>query len=359
MKTAAGSKKSRVTLKLVAQRAGVHPSTVSRALNAATRSMVMPAVAEKVLNVARDLGYRPDPVAASLRTGRSKLAAILVPDISNSVFAPILVGASERLATEGYTVIVADVGSDHERQLDLAAGLLARRVDGFILATVSKDDPLVAFCIEQNLPAVLVNRAEAQARLFSVVADDELSIQLSVDHLVALGHRTISHVAGPAQHSTGYLRRRGFTRAIAKHGLTKNASYQVARSYSRQEGAQAARKLLDANPQTTAIVAANDLLALGLYDVLRERNIACPEGISVIGHNDIQLVDMVDPPLTTIHIDYHEMGRQAADLLREVIEFPNRATHSVVLQPRLVVRRSTAAPRKDAGRKARPKSSQV
>jgi LacI family transcriptional regulator len=339
-------KKRRVTLKLVADRAGVHMSTASRALNPATRSMVLPSVAQKVHDAAKELGYRPDPVAASLRTGRSKLAAILVPDISNSVFAPILSGASERLAIEGYTVIVADVGSDNDKQLNIASGLLARRVDGFILATVSKDDPLVAFCLEQNIPAVLVNRAEAQSRLSSVVSDDELSMQIAVDHLVGLNHKAIGHIAGPTQHSTGYLRRRGFIRAMAKHALKDNAPCQVAKNYSRLEGAHAARKLLDTYPQMTAIVAANDLLALGVYDVLRERRIDCPADISVVGHNDMQLVDMIEPPLTTIHIDHREMGQQSAELLRQLIEDPAKAKHNVILQPTLIVRSSTAAPRK-------------
>ena len=339
-------KKPRVTLKLVADRAGVHASTASRALNPATRSMVLPSVAQKVLDAAEELRYRPDPVAASLRTGRSKLAAILVPDISNSVFAPILSGASERLATEGYTVIVADVGSDKDKQLNIASGLMARRVDGFILATVSKDDPLVAFCLEQNIPAVLVNRAEAQSRLSSVVSDDELGMQMAVDHLAGLGHKVIGHIAGPTQHSTGYLRRRGFVRAMAKHDLSETSPCQIAKSYSRHEGAQAARKLLDAHPAVTAIVAANDLLALGVYDVFRERGINCPVDISVVGHNDMQLVDMIAPPLTTIRVDHHEMGQQSAELLRQLIENPDKAKHNVTLQPTLIVRSSTCAPRK-------------
>src|SRR6516164_195961 len=168
-----------VTLKEVAERAGVHASTVSRALNPATRSMVVEAVVERVMKAAADLGYRPDPVAASLRTGRSKLIGILLPDIANPVFAPILSGASERLSSQGYSVIVADVGNDETRQLDLAAGLVARRVDGLILATVSRDDPLVGYCIAQGIPAVLVNRAETRARLSAVISDDALGMQLA------------------------------------------------------------------------------------------------------------------------------------------------------------------------------------
>ena len=126
-----------VTLKQVAELAGVHASTVSRALNPSTRSMVMPAVVERVVKAANNLGYRPDPVAASLRTGRSALVGILVPDIANTVFAPILSGASERLSAQGYSVILADVGNDESKQIDLVTGLMARRVDGLILASAA------------------------------------------------------------------------------------------------------------------------------------------------------------------------------------------------------------------------------
>jgi len=348
-------KKSRITLKDVADKAGVHVSTASRALNPQTRAMVIPSVAQKVLQVAQELGYRPDPVAASLRTGRSKLVAVLVPDISNSVFAPILSGASEHLATEGYTVIVADVGSNKDKQLEIAGGLLARRVDGFILATVSKADPLVEFCLEQQIPAVLVNRSEEKSRLSSIVSDDELSMQIAVDHLIHLGHRAIGHISGPPQHSTGYRRRRGFVRAMDRHGLTEHAYSQLAKSYSRREGAAAAHKLLETSPGITAFVAANDLLAIGVYDALLERGLRCPEDISVIGHNDMQLVDMIAPPLTTIRVDHKRMGQTAADLLRQAIERPDNAKFSVTLEPTLIVRSSTSAPPIEAGtQKARP-----
>ena len=335
-------KRRQITLKQVAEQAGVHVSTASRALNADTRSMVVSAVAERVIATANQLGYRADPVAASLRTGRSKLVGILAPDISNTVFGSILSGASERLAATGYTVIVADVGNDTDRQLELAARLFARRVDGLILATARQHDPVVDFCLQRHCPAILVNRAEVQARLSTVVSDDEHGMQLAVDHLVSLGHRKIGHIAGPAEHSTGYRRRRGFARAMAKHELTKRASYQVTKAYSREEGAAAARRLFDTMPSVSAIVAANDLLALGVYDTMHERGLKCPRDVSVVGHNDMPLVDMVEPPLTTVRIGHREMGRQAAELLRQAIESVDPLTQSIVLRPVLIVRQSTA-----------------
>jgi LacI family transcriptional regulator len=339
-------------MKQVAELAGVHASTVSRALSPATRSMVVPSAVEKVVKAAKKLGYRLDPVAASLRTGRSKLVGILVPDIATSVFTPILTGATERLSAQGYSVLVAYVGSDVEHQLDIARGLIARRVDGLIAATASRQDPLVSFCIEEHLPLVLVNRAEKDSRISAVVSDDIHGIQLAVDHLVELGHRHIGHVAGPAEHSTGFLRRQGFNQALSLHGLDpKKAPCEVAGNYTREEGAAATRRLLDSRPDTTAIVAANDLLAIGTYDALRERQINCPRDISVVGHNDMPLIDMVHPALTTIRIRHKEMGGQAADLLQQAMEGGDILTRNIVLPPKLVVRASTAAPLPAAAKK--------
>ena len=341
-----------ITMKQVAELAGVHVSTVSRALNPETRSMVVPESVARVIKAANELGYRLDPVAASLRTGRSKLIGVLVPDIATSVFTPILTGATERLSEHGYSVIVAYVGSDSNKQFDLAHGLIARRVDGLILATASRDDPLVSFCIEKGVPCVLVNRAEKDTRLPGVVSDELLGAQLAVDHLVELGHSKIGHLGGPREHSTGFLRHRGFLHALSAHGLdSSRAPCEFADTYTREEGAAVARRLLSARPDITAIVAANDLLALGAYDVLREEGLNCPRDISIVGHNDMPLVDMVEPPLTTIRISHKEMGRQAADLLEQAIETSDSPARNVVLPPKLVVRGSTAAPRKGAVKK--------
>lgn len=335
-----------VTLKQVAQEAGVHASTVSRALNPATRSMVVPEVVERVMASAAMLGYRPNLLAAGLRTGRSHLIGALVPDIANTVFSPILSGASDRLASDGYSIVVADVGTNPARHLELANQLVARRIDGFILATVSRDDPVVDFCLEHNLPAVLVNRAEERRRISAVVSDDALGMQLAVDHLVALGHVRIGHLAGPESVSTGFLRRRGFYDALSIHGLpAEDYPYRSAEAYSREEGARAARQLLDAAPEITAIVAANDLLALGAYDTAAERGLSIPGDLSIVGHNDMPLVDMVAPPLTTVRISHREIGREAADLLLQQLTGGGSSTRNIVLAPALIVRGSTAPPR--------------
>lgn len=326
-------------LKQIADELGVHPSTVSRALDPQKRHLVGEDVVTRVETLARARGYTPNRVAASLRTGRSRLIGVLLPDIANPVFAPILGGIAEALSAESYSPIVADAGQDASLQIAFVDSLLNQHVDGLILATVFRDDEVVGYCLDRNVPVVLVNRAEFRDRVSSVVSDDGQGMQLAVDHLVSIGHRKIGHVSGPPRVSTGALRRDGFVRAMQRHGLPVHL--QEASHYTREAGAEPAIALLKNNPGMTAIVAANDLLALGTLDAIRGLGLGCPDDISVVGHNDMPLVDMISPPLTTVRIGHREMGRGAARLLLREIETRSVASEHIILRPELIVRKST------------------
>jgi LacI family transcriptional regulator len=331
-----------VTLKQVAADAGVHSSTVSRALNPLTRHMVANEVIQTVLTSAKRLGYRQNSVAASLRTGTSRLVGVVLPDFSNPVFGPILGGITEGLYRQGYATIVADAGHEGVDIDELIERLIGRQVDGLILATASRQDDVVESCIARGIPVVLVNRAEEEGKASAVVSDDEKGMALAVDHLVQSGHRHIGHIAGLPNLSTGYRRRRGYEIAMRAHGLPVGP-IEVASAYSRAAGQVAAARLLD-RQRVSAVVAANDLLAVGVYEEIALRGLSCPADISIVGHNDMPLVDMLAPPLTTVRISHREMGREAAQLLlRNIRESPDVAACNVVLTPTLVVRGSTAA----------------
>jgi LacI family transcriptional regulator len=327
------------TIKQIADATGVHPSTVSRALDPKKRHLVAEDVGKRIAAQAAALGYQPNRLAANLRLGRSDLIGVLLPDIANPVFAPILGGITEVLSSEGYAPIVADAGNSPSQQISFVETLLSQRVDGLILATVSRDDELVGFCIERGLPVILVNRSESRDRVSSVVSDDDMGMRLAVDHLAHLGHRRIAHIAGPLSTSTGALRRDGFERAMGHHGL--RGIVHEAAGYTREAGAQAAVHLLAATRDITAIVAANDLLALGVLDVLKQRGRRCPQDISLVGHNDMPLMDVVSPPLTTVRIEHREMGRIAAKMLAQKIKSGSAEIRHVVLRPELVVRHSS------------------
>ncbi|MBP0619065.1 LacI family DNA-binding transcriptional regulator [Cupriavidus consociatus] len=343
------SERKRLTLKDLAAEIDVHYSTVSRVMNPATRHLVAQDVAARILEVAEARGFRPNRIAAGLRTQRSGLVGVVLPDIANPVFPPILAGIESVLAQQGYVPIVVNAGTDKSRQRFIIDQMIGRQVEGLVLATAEREDAVLDYCIRQHIPVVTVNRGEETGRVSCVVSDNLLAMRLTVDHLAGLGHRHIGHIAGPAALSTGFLRREGFVQAVRRHRLRRDAWHVIeAASYSREAGKQACAQLLEAFPAVTAIAAGNDLVAMGCYDLLRERGLDCPADISVVGHNDMPFADALTPPLTTVRIAVHEMGEEAARLLLRQIDKPGSDAVTVQLTPQLIVRGSTAAPRGDA-----------
>ena len=342
----ASSKIRPVTIKQVAAATGVHFSTVSRALNPTTRSRVKPQIATRILETARRLGYRTNTLASSLRTRRSLVIGVVVPDIASLLFPPILEGIESTLLKEGYMTIVANTANDAARHRRILSGMIERQVDGLILATATLHDPILNEWLEGYAPIVLINRTDETGRAPAVINDDIRGIGLAVRHLAALGHTRIANIAGPRWLSTGAMRLRGFQLAISELSLS-DAKHPVvhAEAFTREAGRIACLKLLDNNSDITAIVAANDLLALGCYDAFIERNISCPANISITGYNDAQFVDMVSPPLTTVRIKQREMGIEAARLLLARMAGQDSVA-DILLRPELVQRRSTDIPPK-------------
>ena len=314
----------------------MHPSTASRVLNPATRLLVREVVALRVEAAANRLGYRPNAVAASLRKGQSMMIGVVLPDITNPVFPLILSGIEAGLETEGYVAIVVNAGDDPSRQALIVDQLAARRVDGLILATAALQDMVLG---QIDLPFVLVNRADQSGSASSVVTDDILATSLAVTHLVELGHRRIAYLGGPLGLSTGRNRAAGFEAAMRSAGI-EAVAIERAGKYGRLSGKIACARLLQAGP--TAVVAANDLLALGCLDAFAAAGMRCPDDISLTGHNDMPLVDMIQPPLTTIRLPHWEMGHEAARLLLRSLQQPFAAPRGIVLKPQLIVRGSTA-----------------
>jgi len=342
------------TLSDVAKAAGVHSSTVSRVMNPSTRGMVSDDVAKRILAEASRLGYRPNRAASTLRTRRSHVVGVVLPDITNAVFPPILMGIEECLRKEGYLAIVANVGSDADQQRFVINRLLGQQVDGLVFATARRQDPLIRECLNRGVPVVTVNRSEESGLVSSIVNDEHYGMRLAVAHLAGLGHRDIAHLAGPDSLSTGHQRRLGFMDAIDALNLDPaRCSVVETPGYSREAGRAALLELLQTAPATTAVVAGNDLVALGCYDALKAKGWRCPKDLSIIGHNDMPLMDLVDPPMTTIRIRHHEMGFESARLILQAINSGVDSVVDIRLKPELIVRSSTALPRSARGRRPR------
>ncbi len=334
-----------VTLRDVAARAGVHPATASRALNPETRILVSEDTARRVLDAAAELGYHPNPVARSLRTRRSHTVGVLIPDLNNPLFPPIVRGLEDRLAAAGYVALIGNTDSDDERERMVFEQMRARHVDGLVLATARLHHPLLAEAARAEMPVVLINRLAQDYSFPSVSVDNERGVRMAVAHLSALGHRRIAHIAGPQEMSTGLSRYRGFVSAMESARLPIDDDLIVfAKAFTVEEGLRCSRLLLERGTGCTAIAAGNDMLAVGCYAALDDAGLSCPDDISVVGFNDMPFIDRLRPPLTTIRFPHYQVGTEAAQLLLERIAEHAGPVKILYLAPELIIRGSTARP---------------
>lgn len=343
MEREVGANGSTVTLRDVAAVAGVHTGTASRALNPATRPLVNQETAQRVLAAAERLGYRPNPIARGLKTNRSLTVGVVIPDLRNPLFPPIARGIDDGLEPSGYTTLLANTDHDPARERASFDALRARQVDGFITATARLDDPFLDALAASGVPIVLVNRRTDGDTLPYAVADDHGGARAAVEHLVELGHRRIAHVTGSLTLSSGRARYEGFLDALRDAGIEHDPDLvQVGLAFTEAEGERLCSALLDDGRRFTAVVAGNDLIALGCLDALRARGLSCPRDVSIVGYNDMDFSDRFDPPLTTVHVPHYELGVEAAGLLLDLLGATSAPRGSVVLPADLVVRGSTA-----------------
>ena len=336
---------ARVTLKDVADAAGVHTSTASRALNPQTRGVVNPETVERVLEVAERLGYRPHPLARGLRTNQTMAVGMVIPDVENPLFGPISAGVEHRLGTDGYSLLIVNTDPRDDASLGVIETLAERRPDGMIIASASRTDDHVRRLHEQGMPVVLVNRMSEDVAVPAVVGDDHAGIGLVLEHLVELGHRRIGHVAGPHFFSTGQGRRDSFLGWAKKLGVHE-APIEEAESFRMMPGYRVSRRLIEKNPDITAIVAANDLLAIGAYQAVREAGYEVGQGMSITGYNDVPFMQFMQPPMTAVRVPYRQMGVEAASLLLELMADDGvERSNCIRLTPTLSVRESTASAR--------------
>jgi LacI family transcriptional regulator len=330
-------------LKDVAEAAGVHISTASRALNERTSALLNPATLERVRETADGLGYRVNGMARALKTRRSMSIGMVVPDITNPFFPPVVRGAEDVLDRLGYSLLLSSSDNDLGKARRQTAAMLEGQADGLLLAMARRDDPLVAELRAGGTPLVLVNRTIDRGGVSAVIPDDFHGATEAVEHLYALGHRRLAFVGGPLSTSNGARRRASFDETVQRLGLPEVASLEAS-AFDEQAGYAAAQTLLAEHPRITGVVAGNDLIAVGIIVAAAERGRNCPRDISVVGFNDMLLAGRLQPPLTTIRIPQYDVGTRAAELLMALVAEPGRSPETVLISGELVVRGSTAPP---------------
>lgn len=347
-----------VTIMDVARTAGVSPATVSRVLNRSAHP-VSARGRRRVLDAARRLGYIPNLLARSLLTHRTAALGVLVPDVSNPYYAAVLRGIEDAVGSTGRTVILCNTDRSPEKQRLYLRALMERRVDGLIVAGGSFGRAEAG--LTGGLPVVMIGRHPA--RFPSVRIDNVEAAALATAHLIALGHRRILHLAGPSVSLTAADRVQGFRRALAaagippQHGLIAEVGFtparagaavlaafapapRTARGRAGTRGGRGAGRAGGGRP--TAVLAANDQVAIAAIRALHELGLRVPRDVSVVGFDDTPLASYLVPSLTTVAVPAYELGRTAVSLMAAALE--GRHAASVVLPCELRVRESTAQP---------------
>jgi LacI family transcriptional regulator len=328
---------SRVTIAEVASRAGVSPTTVShvlsgkRAVGARTRVTVLEAIDA--------LGYRPNHVARNLRTRRSQMIAIVVPDITNPFYGTLIRGLADAVDAAGYGTYVCNTDGQHERERRFFDDALDRGVDGIVLAAGETASEVQFGPADLATPLVCVGERLDHPKCDTVRSDDESGSRAAVAHLIARGHQRIAMIQGPLRSAVN--RTQGYRAALAAGGRKGSPKLLVRGDWTRAGGAEAMRTLMALPQRPDAVFCANDLMAIGAIDVAHELGLDVPGDVAVMGFDDVDAATIVHPPLSTVRNPPYEAGSAAGDLLMSRMSGRyDGAGRTVVLPCAVVVRES-------------------
>lgn len=331
---------NRATLHEVAKLAGVSLASTSRALHGSGAS---PAMVAKVQTAADELGYRPNAAGRTLRMKKTFQIEFAVADIGNPVYVELMSAIHAVLAPHGYRTVVSSMGDRAASAIDVLRSIDDGHVDGVIISPLRVDDEFVSLVQASEVPVVAIGRSLIEHGIDSVSTDSARGIGLAVAHLVEQGRTGIAFLNGPTDTTPGESRQRGFDAAVSVPGFgATSLGTEVADDFTVSEGVRAAHRLLDRlDGRVDAIVAANDLLAIGVLRAARERGLVVPDDLAVTGMDDTEIGRVVLPSLTSVSLGTAERGRIAAELMLARLSESPQAPQLSTVGPELMVREST------------------
>jgi LacI family transcriptional regulator len=335
---------SRMTIREIADLAGVSIATVSRVLNG--RDDVSDETRDLVRKVVQEHGYTVSRSARGLSAGRTGLIGVLVPLVYPVYFSAILSGTAEALYEQDMRLLLSPTDHEHDREVSLLERLVHGETDGALVVLPKESSAELERLLDEGYRFVVVDpRLPLDDRIPSVSAAHTSGADQAMRHLLGLGHRRIAAITGPRGWVATEDRRRGYHAALAAAGIMPDPSLEPHADFEISGGRDAARRLLDLPDPPTAIFAFNDNLAIGAIQAARARGLSVPGDLSVVGFDDVEHATIVTPMLTTVRQPLAEMGRTAVSLLMRLLERQAFETLHVELGTRLVVRESTASPR--------------
>jgi len=334
------------SIKEVARLAGVSITTVSRVIN--NKEPVKKETAEKVWEAVHLLNYQPNLLARSLRNQQSKLLGLLVPDIENPIFARLAKHLEEAASKKGYSLIFCNTNDDPEKERNYLEILVQRQVEGIVFSRVSDERLFFKTPQLSRIPYIVLDRTLEIEEAPTIKLDNYAAGVLAASHLLNLGHKKFACLAGPLKIKICRERFYGFLDTLEKSGIGLREEFIEEGDFKIEEGKKAMNRILNSSPleQPTAVFSMNDLMAIGAIQAIKGRGLSVPGDVSVIGLDNIPLCDVVSPPLTTIAQPFDEMAKEGISLLLKLIEGKKIRKTTIVLQPELVIRNSTAPLRK-------------
>jgi LacI family transcriptional regulator len=336
-----------MNIKAVARRANVSTATVSRTMNGS--ATVSPQTAERVRRAIEALNFYPDTNARALGSGRSSLYGLIISDITNPFF-PELVKSFEDIAVvHGQEVLVANTNYDPERMKVCVSRMLQRKVDGVAIMTSEMDDRLLEVFSRRHVPLVFLDTGTPSPGVSCVRIDYSAGIDAAMSHLISLGHQRIAFISGPMRLTSARIRYKAFMESSVRDHLDEDANLIREGNHRVDGGRVAMKSILESGARPTAVLASNDLTAIGAMGAIAEAGLRVPQDISVIGFDDIQLSAFTMPPLTTVSLPRAEIANAAFRALLNARHSnktkPVQGEENLV-QPTFVLRKSTGpAPR--------------
>jgi len=336
-------KMTKFTISDIARIAGVSLATVSRALN--NKPRISTVTRDKILEIASRNGYNPNPLARGLSRGRTNNIGLVVIDITNPFYSPIIQAVEKRAEEEGYNLLVVNSQHSSAREEKYINSLVQQRVSGIIVSPVQDPRKYLGMLKKRKIPVVFLYPPSG-AKCDSVDVDNVKGAYGAVTHLIKLGHRQIAYISRGLLHRHPSSKRLlGYKKALRSSGIPFNEKFMVKTITDQgriEEGYQATLKLLSNGVRPTAIFAFNDLIAMGCLKALKEKGLKVPDDMAVVGFDDIEFAPFLEVPLTTVRIPEYEVGEIAVKLLFERIDSGrmNGKYRKVCLSPELVIRKS-------------------
>lgn len=334
------------TLKEVAKLADVSITTVSRVINESDK--VNSTTRERVLKAMKSLGYQPNRVAQRLRGthGRSKLLGLIIPDIQNQFYSNIVRGIEDVTYGNDYAVILCNSDENPDKEKFYLDVLKSESVDGVILPPIHQNGKVIEEFIASGIPIICVDRKLSRESVDTVVIDNHKGAHLAVSHLIEMGHRNIAIILSSSQLSSFQERQEGYEKALEDHGIALDTTLiKKGDQRSSENAKELTLELLEQTPRPTAIFVTNNLMTLGALEAINECQLNIPEDISIIGFDDMPWAGSINPPLTVVKQPAYEMGRRAGELFFQRISDPQRDAVRIVMDPKLIVRKSSSSPK--------------